>query len=154
MAPGHAYFRAPYAPPALRYEYRYAQPSLHHMWINGYWGWRNGYTWFPGYWAIPPYAGLFWIPAHWVFSEGAWLLIDGYWSNQQVQNGYYPPPAPQANVQVVPQQGYAPAPQQQGYAPAPQQQGYAPAPTTAEPGGAPPPAAPEYPPVAEPAPAP
>lgn len=55
------------APPPVRVERaRARRPGPDYVWVAGYWyPVRNRYTWHPGYWTRPPYAGARWIaPSH------------------------------------------------------------------------------------------
>jgi hypothetical protein len=47
---------APQAPQAVP-----ARPSSSHVWIDGYWTWRNArYEWMAGHWEVPPFDGAKW----------------------------------------------------------------------------------------------
>ncbi len=34
----------------------------------------------PGTWVLPPAVGLLWTPAYWAYSDGEYVLYDGYWA--------------------------------------------------------------------------
>lgn len=59
-------------------------PSVHHVWVDGEWEWRNNqYVWKPGFWVVPepykvwqkgywkqnPSGTIMWVPGHWRASE-------------------------------------------------------------------------------------
>ncbi len=63
---------APVAPP-VAIAYRPPCPGPGYVWIDGY---RDGYgQWFNGYWAMPPYAGAYWIGPRLVGRH----FYPGYW---------------------------------------------------------------------------
>jgi hypothetical protein len=69
------------APPAAQAEVVLARPSPDHMWVHGYWTWRdNQYEWMAGHWEIPPHAGSVWIAPHWEPENGAYRFYEGYWN--------------------------------------------------------------------------
>src|SRR5688572_8372054 len=50
------------APPAVQQEVPQAKPSSDHVWIPGYWTWRNNrYEWIAGRWDLPPRSSATWI---------------------------------------------------------------------------------------------
>jgi hypothetical protein len=68
-------------PPALRQEVVLAQPSPQHVWIPGYWTWRdNEYQWMAGHWELPPSSGSVWVAPRWVQEGNAFRFYEGYWS--------------------------------------------------------------------------
>lgn len=57
------------------------QPSEDHVWVSGYWWWRNrSYVWVPGYWALPPNKGLVYIAGHWAYNGNQWIFVRGGWA--------------------------------------------------------------------------
>lgn len=69
------------APPALQAEVVMAQPSSSHVWVAGYWTWRNNqYQWMAGHWAVPPYAGAKWVAPRWQTENGAYRFYEGSWN--------------------------------------------------------------------------
>ena len=69
------------APPALQTEVILAQPSSAHVWIAGYWTWRNNqYQWMAGHWEVPPYAGSQWVSPRWESGNGAYRFYEGHWN--------------------------------------------------------------------------
>jgi hypothetical protein len=64
--------------------YRPPCPGPRYIWIDGYY---DGYgRWFNGYWALPPYAGAYWVaPRH----HGG-RYYHGYWTGPR--GHHYPPP--------------------------------------------------------------
>jgi WXXGXW repeat (2 copies) len=72
--------RAPYAPPAPRYELVPAPPDDRAIWIPGHWHWtRYAYAWRPGHWVEPPQARAVFVPGHWDVRGNAWVWVCGYW---------------------------------------------------------------------------
>ncbi|ACB74011.1 YXWGXW repeat-containing protein [Opitutus terrae] len=68
------------APPTPQQEVVSARPSSDHVWVGGYWTWRNNrYEWVAGHWAVPPHSGAAWIPPRWVPEGGAYRFYEGYW---------------------------------------------------------------------------
>ena len=51
------------APPAAQQEVPSPRPSSSHVWVPGYWTWRNNqYQWMAGHWEAPPRSGAVWVP--------------------------------------------------------------------------------------------
>ena len=68
------------APPALQQEVVLAQPSSQHVWIAGYWTWRNDrYEWMAGHWELPPNSGSVWVGPRWEQEGNAYRFYEGYW---------------------------------------------------------------------------
>lgn len=68
------------APPAPQQEIVSARPSGDHVWVGGYWTWRNNrYEWVAGHWAVPPRSGATWVPPRWEQEGGAYRFYEGYW---------------------------------------------------------------------------
>ena len=68
------------APPQAQREVPTARPSRDHVWVAGYWAWRNDrYEWTAGHWEIPPRAGAVWIPPRWQPEGTSWRFYEGYW---------------------------------------------------------------------------
>lgn len=68
----------PIAPPPVMHEaatgYRAA-----HMWIPGYWDWRNGrHVWIGGHWMQARH-GCHWRRHRWIRRDGRWYLEAGGW---------------------------------------------------------------------------
>ena len=69
------------APPALQTELVVAQPSSSHVWVAGYWTWRNNqYQWMAGHWEVPPYSNAKWTTPRWQTENGAYRFYEGYWN--------------------------------------------------------------------------
>lgn len=69
------------APPAPQQEVALAQPSPQHVWIRGYWTWRdNQYQWMSGHWELPPNSGSVWVAPRWEQEGNAYRFHEGYWS--------------------------------------------------------------------------
>src|SRR5262249_21898348 len=70
--PGY-YRPVPIAPAPVVVAYRPPCPGAGYVWVDGYY---DGYgNWFDGYWALPPYAGAYWVAPR--FSDGRFYA--GYW---------------------------------------------------------------------------
>lgn len=68
------------APPAAQQEVPTARPSASHVWVPGYWTWRNNqYQWMAGRWDVPPRTGGVWIPPRWQQEGTSWRFYEGYW---------------------------------------------------------------------------
>jgi hypothetical protein len=68
------------APPAAQQEVPTARPSADHVWVAGYWTWRNNqYQWMAGHWEIPPRGGAVWVPPRWQPEGTSWRFYEGYW---------------------------------------------------------------------------
>ena len=71
-----------FAPPPLPVYDQPPIPGSGYIWAPGYWAWSTdvGWYWVPGTWVLPPAIGLLWTPAYWAYSDGAYVLYDGYWA--------------------------------------------------------------------------
>jgi hypothetical protein len=68
------------APPAAQQEVPTPRPSTSHVWVPGYWTWRNNqYQWMAGHWEMPPRSGAVWIPPRWQPEGTSWRFYEGYW---------------------------------------------------------------------------
>jgi len=69
------------APPALQSETVLAQPSSNHVWVPGYWTWRNDrYEWVSGHWELPPNSRAVWVAPVWEQQGNAYKFTEGYWN--------------------------------------------------------------------------
>ena len=69
------------APPALQQEVVLAQPTPQHVWLAGYWTWRNErYEWMAGHWELPPNSGSVWSAPRWEQQGNAYRFYEGSWS--------------------------------------------------------------------------
>jgi hypothetical protein len=69
------------APPALQQEVVLAQPSPQHVWLPGYWTWRNNrYEWMAGHWELPPSSSTIWTAPRWEQQGNAYKFTEGYWN--------------------------------------------------------------------------
>jgi hypothetical protein len=69
------------APPALQQEVVLAQPSPQHVWLPGYWTWRNDrYEWMAGHWELPPNSGAVWVAPRWEQEGNAYRFYEGHWN--------------------------------------------------------------------------
>lgn len=68
------------APPAPQSEPVLEQPSAKHVWIPGYWSYRNSrYVWIAGRWELPPRAEAVWVAPHYEREANAYRFYEGYW---------------------------------------------------------------------------
>lgn len=69
------------APPVvLQQEVIGARPSVEHVWVEGWWVWRDGrYEWHPGEWVVPPRRGAVWVAPRWERRDDGYYFVDGYW---------------------------------------------------------------------------
>ena len=69
------------APPALQQEVVLAQPSPRHVWLAGYWTWRDArYEWMAGHWELPPSSNSVWVAPRWEHEGNAYRFTEGYWN--------------------------------------------------------------------------
>jgi hypothetical protein len=69
------------APPAVQAEVILARPSPDHVWIAGYWTWReNRYEWMAGHWELPPHSNSVWVAPRWEPENGSYRFYEGYWN--------------------------------------------------------------------------
>lgn len=68
------------APPAPQSEPVLEQPSPKHVWIPGYWSYRNSrYVWIAGRWELPPRSDAVWVAPHYEREANAYRFYEGYW---------------------------------------------------------------------------
>ena len=79
-AQGSVMVTVDFAPPPLPIYDQAAIPGPGYIWEPGYWAWSFdvGWYWVPGTWVLPPAVGLLWTPAYWAYSDGEYVLYDGY----------------------------------------------------------------------------
>jgi hypothetical protein len=69
------------APPALQPEAVLAQPSSRHVWLAGYWTWRDDrYEWRAGHWEMPPGSSSTWVAPRWEQDGNSYRFYEGYWN--------------------------------------------------------------------------
>jgi hypothetical protein len=69
------------APPALQQEVVLARPSSQHVWLAGYWTWRDSrYEWMSGHWELPPNSNSAWVTPRWEQQGNAYKFYEGYWN--------------------------------------------------------------------------
>ena len=67
-------------PPPPPREVIVERPSPTHVWISGYWGWREGrHIWIPGHWEMPPRVRAIWVEPRWERRGDGYVLVEGYW---------------------------------------------------------------------------
>ncbi|MFT3781885.1 MAG: YXWGXW repeat-containing protein [Nibricoccus sp.] len=67
-------------PPAAQQEQITERPTANHVWIPGYWTWRDGrYVWIAGRWEIPPRADATWVAPRWERESSGYRFYEGYW---------------------------------------------------------------------------
>jgi len=68
------------APPVAQQEVPSVRPSTSHVWMAGYWTWRNSrYEWVAGHWEVPPRNGAVWVPPRWQPEGTSWRFHEGFW---------------------------------------------------------------------------
>ncbi|MDP9122562.1 MAG: hypothetical protein M3O15_14535 [Acidobacteriota bacterium] len=65
-----------------------AAPGPGYVWVPGY---NEGYGWVPAHWALPPFAGAFWVTPRWSWNGHQRYLVNGYWGRggYSHRDGYY-----------------------------------------------------------------
>lgn len=77
-APAEALVLVP--PPPPRREVIIERPSPRHVWIAGYWVWRDGrHVWVAGHWEVPPRGYVAWVAPRWELRHGGYVFIAGHW---------------------------------------------------------------------------
>src|SRR5688572_17598667 len=68
------------APPQAQQEVPSPRPTSSHVWVAGYWTWRDSqYQWMAGHWEVPPRSGAVWVPPRWQPEGTSWRFYEGYW---------------------------------------------------------------------------
>ena len=85
-------------PPASRRVRTAPRPAQGVFWSPGSWYWQeNRYVWRPGFWAAAQPTWV-WVPAHFVWTPGGYLFVEGFWDLPLASRGlmfapvYYPQP--------------------------------------------------------------
>ena len=66
-----------YAPPVAVAAYRPMAPGPGYVWVDGY---TDEYgNWVDGYWALPPYAGAYWVAPRYYSGR----FVAGYWGGER-----------------------------------------------------------------------
>ena len=76
------HYRVRHMPPPMRHEFRSFCPSPHHVWIAGYWTWREpfgNWFWNDGYWMLPPSPNVVYVGPRYVEVNGGVEYVDGGW---------------------------------------------------------------------------
>lgn len=69
------------APPALQEDTRIARPSRQHVWLAGYWSWRDDrYVWMAGHWDLPPTSRSVWTAPRWEQEGSDYRFYEGFWN--------------------------------------------------------------------------
>ena len=82
-APGSNTIIVTQAPPAPQpvAEVAVARPSSQHVWVDGYYTWRNNrYEWMAGHWEVPPRAGAVWVAPKYEREGSGYRFYEGYWN--------------------------------------------------------------------------
>jgi len=69
-------------PPAPRREVviESQRPSRDHVWIKGYYVWREGrHVWIAGHWERPPRPHAVWIEPRWEHHKEGYVFVEGFW---------------------------------------------------------------------------
>lgn len=92
-------------PPPPQREVIHERPSGAHVWVPGYWMWRDGrHVWVAGRWEVPPRANVTWVPPRWEMRDGRYVFVDGFWRDTGVLVTTPPPAPPQQAVAAPPPQ--------------------------------------------------
>ena len=68
------------APPAPRQEVITTAPSTQHVWVQGYWMYRNGrWVWIPGHYEARPRVNANYVAGHWDRTSRGWVWTPGHW---------------------------------------------------------------------------
>ena len=68
------------SPPPPRQEVIGVAPSAAHVWVQGYWVYRNGrWVWRPGHYELRPRTAAVWVPGHWDRTARGWVWTPGHW---------------------------------------------------------------------------
>lgn len=71
--------QAPPAPQTVAIA-RPERPSSNHVWLEGYWTWRNSrYEWMPAHWAQPPSSSAVWVAPRYEPEGNSYRFYEGYW---------------------------------------------------------------------------
>ncbi|MDG3005630.1 hypothetical protein [Paludisphaera mucosa] len=77
----------PEPPASLEVGPNIPQPAGEVFWSPGCWSWRQSrYVWRPGFWAAVQPTWV-WVPAHYVWTPGGCLFVEGYWDLPLVERG-------------------------------------------------------------------
>ena len=67
-------------PPPPQTEVITVAPSPRHVWVPGYWTWRDDdWVWQSGYWESRPSPEARWVPGQWIATSNGWRWQDGEW---------------------------------------------------------------------------
>jgi len=67
-------------PPPVRVEVIGVAPAADHVWVQGYWVWRdNDYQWVAGHWEKCPKPRAAWVPGHWKHTRHGYHWVLGHW---------------------------------------------------------------------------
>ncbi len=76
------------APPPPVREYIVERPSPRYVWIEGYWGWREGrHSWVAGHWELPPRERVEWVGPRWEHRGNGYVFVEGFWREAGVSVG-------------------------------------------------------------------
>ena len=68
------------APPAPQQEVVGTAPTTSHVWIPGYWMYKNNrYVWVPGHYEVRPRLNAVWVPGQWNHTSRGWVWTPGHW---------------------------------------------------------------------------
>ncbi|MEO6992503.1 MAG: hypothetical protein ABI273_02635 [Lacunisphaera sp.] len=74
------YVALPPPPPRHEVVIESQRPSREHVWIKGYYVWRDGrHAWISGHWERPPHPHAVWVEPRWENHPQGHLFISGYW---------------------------------------------------------------------------
>jgi hypothetical protein len=77
---GVGFVAQPPPPPRREVVLERERPSRDHVWINGYWVWREGrHAWVAGHWERPPHPHAVWVEPRWEHRREGYVFIAGSW---------------------------------------------------------------------------
>jgi hypothetical protein len=70
----------PPPPPRREVVVERERPSREHVWLNGYWAWREGrHVWLAGHWERPPRPHAVWVEPRWEHRREGYVFVEGFW---------------------------------------------------------------------------
>lgn len=79
-APADELVLVPPPPPRHEVVLERERPSARHVWIYGYWAWRDGrHVWIAGHWEVPPHPYDVWVAPRWEHRGKGYVFISGHW---------------------------------------------------------------------------
>ncbi len=80
VAPRAAAVTVQQAPPAAKKEAIIDRPTPRHVWVTGYWVWKDSkYEWLTGHWELPPRGTESWVAPRWEQHGDSYTFSEGFW---------------------------------------------------------------------------